>query len=131
MANTIEGFGAAVITFLLLAIVLGIGGSIMSEVSGSQCDYTWLEEQNICGSCPNSTWTLEATNSSIVCWRPNNGTLATSGGNYTSQEGHDLNASLGGLEGVETFGEWLPTIAVILAAALVIGIITTYFYLRS
>jgi len=37
------------------------------------------------------------------------------------------NISAEGLEGLETLGEWLPTIAVIIAAAVVIGIIVRYF----
>ena len=31
-----------------------------------------------------------------------------------------------GLDGMTTLGEWLPTIAVIIAAAVVIGVITNY-----
>ena len=31
-----------------------------------------------------------------------------------------------GLDGMETLGEWLPTVAVIIAAAVVIGVITHY-----
>jgi len=37
------------------------------------------------------------------------------------------NASASGLIGIDTFADWLPTIAVILAAAVVIGIIVHYF----
>lgn len=37
------------------------------------------------------------------------------------------NISAEGLTGLETLGEWLPTIAVIIAAAVVIGIIVRYF----
>lgn len=37
------------------------------------------------------------------------------------------NATCGGLEGTETFGDWLDTVALILVAAVVIGIIATSF----
>ena len=37
------------------------------------------------------------------------------------------NATGGGLEGIETFGSWLDTIALIIVAAVVIGIIVTSF----
>lgn len=37
------------------------------------------------------------------------------------------NATCGGLEGVETFGSWLDTIALIIVAAVVIGIIVSSF----
>ena len=36
------------------------------------------------------------------------------------------NITLEGLDGMTTLGEWLPTIAVIIAAAVVIGVITNY-----
>lgn len=37
------------------------------------------------------------------------------------------NASAQGLTGLDTMGDWLPTIAVIIAAAVVIGVIVRYF----
>ena len=36
------------------------------------------------------------------------------------------NVTSEGLDGTTTLGEWLPTIAVIIAAAVVIGVITNY-----
>ena len=39
----------------------------------------------------------------------------------------EYNITTKGIEGVETFGEWLPTIAVVVAAAVVIGVIIQYF----
>jgi len=113
MVNTINGLAAAVIAFVILAVVLSIGGSILSEISEDQCEaggYYW----NITS--------------------PNTGTCQLNG-----TEGGALPASTiaynatydGGLEGIETFGDWLPTIAVILAAALIIGLVTAYFYMRN
>lgn len=40
---------------------------------------------------------------------------------------YEYNVTTEGLEGAETFGEWLPTIAVVVAAAVVIGVIVNYF----
>ncbi len=37
------------------------------------------------------------------------------------------NSTCGGLEGANTFGDWLDTIALIIVAAIVIGIIATSF----
>jgi len=72
------------ISFVILAIIIGIGGTVLDEVQDTQ-----------------------------------------------STNGIAYNATESGLEGIETFGDWLPTIAVIIAAALVIGIITSYFYMRG
>lgn len=42
-------------------------------------------------------------------------------------DSYAYNATEGGLEGVETFGSWLDTVALITVAAVVIGIIATSF----
>ena len=41
------------------------------------------------------------------------------------------NATSGGLEGIQTFSEWLDTVSLILVAAVVIGIIATSFGARQ
>ena len=75
---------AVAITFVVLAIVIGIGGTVLDDIQDTQTADTWA-----------------------------------------------YNATESGLEGVGTFGDWLPTIAVILVSALVIGIIGAYFYTRA
>ena len=40
------------------------------------------------------------------------------------------NASYNGLLSVQTLASWLPTIAIIIAAAVVIGVIAAYFYMN-
>ncbi len=40
---------------------------------------------------------------------------------------YEYNVTTQGLVGAETFGDWLPTIAVVVAAAVVIGVIVNYF----
>jgi|26BtaG_2_1085354.scaffolds.fasta_scaffold03714_6 hypothetical protein len=42
----------------------------------------------------------------------------------------EYNASQYGLEGLEELASWLPTIAIIVAAAVIIGIIVLYFAMR-
>ena len=84
MALSLGSMSTMAITFVVLAIVIGIGGTILSEVQSTQ-----------------------------------------------TENGIAYNATGEGLTGIETFGEWLPTIAVILAAALVIGIVSAYFYMRG
>ena len=114
MVNTINGLAAAVIAFVILAVVLGIGGTILDNIGEQQC--------NSAGGYWNTT-------------SPNTGTCeenASDGGGIRITDSIAFNATYdGGLEGVETFADWLPTIAVILAAALIIGLVTAYFYMRS
>ncbi len=52
----------------------------------------------------------------------------TAGCNSTAKSscGYDYNASTNGLESVDELGVWLPTIALVIAAAFVIGVLA-YF----
>jgi hypothetical protein len=43
----------------------------------------------------------------------------------------EYNASTYGLEGLEELASWLPTIAIVVVAAVVIGIIALYFAVRG
>jgi len=127
MANTIQGLGIAVISFVVLAIVLGIGGIVLSEVKDTQCEYTLSGTNQVCVYCENSTYYTVNT-SDTTCIETAN-TSTTTAVNYS--EGTSFNATTSGLEGISTFGEWLPTIAVILASALIIGIVSAYFYFKG
>lgn len=69
-----------VLAFAMVAIVVGIGGTVLAGVQSTQTS----------GTIP-------------------------------------YNATTSGLSGITTFGNWLPTIAVVLAAAVVIGIIVKSF----
>lgn len=40
---------------------------------------------------------------------------------------HAYNASVEGLEGVETYGNWLPIIAIVIVASVVIGLLLASF----
>ena len=42
----------------------------------------------------------------------------------------EYNASLYGLQGLEELASWLPTIAIVVVAAVVIGIIALYFAMK-
>ena len=73
----------AVIMLVVIAIVLGIGGSILTTVQSTQ------------------------TSNSVA-----------------------YNASGYGLSGVSTFSQWVPTISIVLAASLVIGLVMSYLAFR-
>ena len=75
---------AAVIMLVVIAIVLGIGASILTTVQSTQ------------------------TTNSIA-----------------------YNASQNGLVGVNTFSGWVPTISIVLAASVVIGLVLSYLAFRG
>ena len=40
---------------------------------------------------------------------------------------YERNATVNGLDGLDELGSWLPTIAIVIAAAVIIGVIVVYF----
>ena len=64
-----------------------------------------IEQQIVEGQCTWNTSTMDCVAGTT-----------TTGSNVTSEA----------MDGLTTFGEWLPTVAVIIAAAVVIGVITNY-----
>jgi hypothetical protein len=77
---SLNEFGGLALAFVLVAIIISIGGTILTQTR--------------------STQTTNAV---------------------------DYNATTQGLTGITTMSQWLPTIAVIVAAAVVIGVIVRYF----
>ena len=77
---TLQQLAPIAISFVVIAIVLGIGATVVEDVQDTQTE------------------------------------------NATA-----FNASGSGLEAIDTLANWLPTIGVIVAAAVVIGIIVAYF----
>lgn len=43
----------------------------------------------------------------------------------------EYNVTTHGLESLDEFGDWLPTLAIVIVAAIIIGIITSYFAFRG
>jgi len=81
---TMAEFGGIALAFVTVAIILAMGGEVLSQVQSSQT--------------ANST---------------------------------SYNITGKGLTGMTTFGDWLPTIAIVIAAAVIIGIIVAYFAFRG
>ena len=92
------------IAFVIIAVVLGIGSTVMESIRIDQCPNYWNTTN------ANAPFCSTATNNS-----------AHSAGTYAE------NSSLAGMSSLATLSSWLPTIAVIVAAAVVIGIIVLYF----
>ena len=76
----VNEMSAIVLAFVVVAIIIGIGGTTLTSVQSTQ-----------------------------------------------TANSYAYNATTQGLSGIKTFGDWLPTIAVISAAAVVIGLIYLYF----
>lgn len=94
---SINDMGQLALIFVVVAVIIGITGTILSGVISNQCTGGSVGYNATTGLCLAASTTLAS--------------------NATSQ----------GLTGVDTFGDWLPTIAVVLAAAVVIGVIVNSF----
>ena len=84
MALTIGDIAPLAITFVVVAIVLGVGADVLDNIQDGQ-----------------------------------------------SQNSSAYNATGYGLTAIGKFSNWLPTIAVIVVAAVIIGIIYMYFFMRT
>jgi hypothetical protein len=92
-----------VILFVMIAIILGVGATILMSVKSGQCG-------------------------DVGTWNATGGYCM----NATGQEVYSdaLNATAKGLEGITEISTWQPTLAIIVIAAVVIGVIG-YFYVAG
>ena len=91
---------ALLLVVSILAIT--IGSQILHDVKESQCAYGHISAEGICLNSTGGT----------------SGTLGSTVASNTTGEGQ---------QGLNEFGSWFPTIALVLAAALVVGILITSF----
>ena len=102
-AMTLSDLAPVAIAFVFVAVVIGVGGTILSSIRSGQGYGTRAS----CGT--NSTG-------------GSNGTIL-----YTSCD-TAVNTTGQGLDSLDELGGWLPTIALVVAAAIVIGVLS---YFRS
>jgi len=131
---TLNELGAAALTLVVAAIAIGIGATIQTDLAESnQCVGTWFDA-NPTGNTTNAS-ALMRVNPIDDSWSGCCTTLNTSypqaaatGGYcqvwYTSSIA--LNATYKGIEANETLGSWLPIIAIVVAAVVVIGLLVVY-----
>lgn len=98
--------GAMALMLVVAAVVITVGSAILNGLAEQECEETtsaiWTAQEGLCGI---STEAGEPTNNAT---------------DYAT------NVTIEGLEGMETLGDWLPLIALVVAAAIVIGIIVGY-----
>jgi len=164
---TMAQFGSIVLGFVVVAIIISMGGEIFAGLQETQANGTTSSVTN-----DTINFAVNDTCYNIVEIDPNHnlpcitglssasnlstsiaiGNFSTSGcqcreikaelnpaayvvGIYNvtyaySYSSDSWNITGEGLEGAETFGDWLPTIAIVISAAVIIGIIITYFHFR-
>ena len=161
--NTISGIGQIAIAILIAAVILGLGGTILSKIQTTQSDavattpnnqsFTWqgndtrvdftlgepgrIQTSTVVVYCDVSTFTL-GENYTVSSEGVNIINLTTGGTDFLDACSYNMsyaynfgssarNASAFGKTGVATMSEFIPTIAIVAMAAIVIGIILVFF----
>jgi len=111
------------IVFVVVAFVLSIGAQINNNFQKTICDGTWYET----GVVNVSVTTVPinpVTGGSYGCCASVN----TSGDSCVTWETTkaSLNTSVDGTNAIVELGSWLPTLALVVIAAIVIGVLITY-----
>ncbi len=159
-AMNIASLGVVAISLVVAAVILGLGGTILEKIQGTQTDNSATIPNNESWTWPGNN-TLQAFEqnrvilSSVVVY--GNVTKLTLNANYTvsssgvkiinisanTNDSYELllynmtygynygseayNSSNYGMTGVATVAEFIPTIAIVAVAAIVIGIILVIF----
>ena len=106
------------LTLVVLGIALAYGLQVMGDVSGD------LGETS-CSAGPTGFETYTSWNAtSRVCYDP------LDSANTTPPQSQEYNASTDAMSGVAKIPEKLPTIATVIVAAVIIGILVTYLWAR-
>ena len=105
---TLQEMAPLAIAFVIIAIVIGIGAQVVSDVGLNL-------GQAECGKNLHGTWNATGH----YCGNSSNGSIVL--------RGYAQNTTTQGTSALDTLSSWLPTIGVIVAAAVVIGIIVAYF----
>jgi len=92
------------LTIVVLGIGLSLGLTVLSDFSSDQCAGTW-----------NAT--------SGMCW--------TNSSQSTELRTDAFNGSYDGTSGVTKFTSYLPTIALVVVVAVIIGILVRYLFMKG
>lgn len=120
---TVEDLPNLAILLVIAAIAIAIGANVLDDTQETICDYSWVNLDSsfvgvnqITGTYAGCCYAVNSTNTSdCAVWAYNQTAL---------------NTTMEGLESMETLSDWLPLIALIVAAAIIIGILVTYLVVR-
>ena len=109
------------IIFVVAFFIFSIGSTIMQEVGDEFCDGTWITNTSVPsgGSGGNP---LHSDNYFGCC------TTVTVSNNCTVWDTSktSLNISASGLDSMEELSSWGPTLALVVIASIIIGVLITY-----
>lgn len=119
----IKELAGIAVAFVVTAFALAMGAGILSSLMENQCDYTWMA-----GATSSATTNPITGDYTGCCQTVGSGTLNCSAwyaGNYA------LNASAEGLGALDNISSWLPTLGLVVIAAVIIGVLIFYLGRRT
>ena len=107
---SINQLSGIAVMFIVAVFAISMGSNILTDLATNSCEgqgYTWSNDAcwstyNATDGCPTGSNCVEASYAAY---------------NVTTD---------GGLESMETFGEWMPTLALVVIAAVIIGVLVYY-----
>lgn len=122
---TLASLSALAIVFVIAAVSISIGADIQDSIA-----------EQICEDNSSNTWGLFDDALTTTTYPPSGTTIGCCDYVNTTNSDHcvtwyseeiGVNITMQGTDGLSTMGGWLPTIAIVIMAAVVIGILLTSF----
>ena len=115
---TVAALGSMALTIVVAAIIISMGTTILTDMEENNCPYTYgavngsstVTADPVSETYSGCCQTFGTGNSNCTLW-------------YSSAA---YNATHQGISGMITFADWIPMIALVVVAAIVIGVIVTY-----
>jgi hypothetical protein len=107
---TVSDIAPLALAVMIAAIVVSLGGSLLQDQASTQCTQAGYTYGNY------------VRNGTVGCCS------AVSNGNCSAfyYGSYAINATNNGLTSMQTFGNWLPTIALVTVFSIIIGVIVVY-----
>ena len=123
MNMTIGELAGIAITFIVVAFAISMGSNILADLQQNQCDYTWMA-----GATNSAAVNPLTSDYTGCCQTVGTGTLNCStwyAGSYA------MNTTVEGLDALDTMASWLPTLGLVVIAAVIIGVLIFYLGRRT
>lgn len=114
----LRDYGALALVLVIGAFVIAIGAEMLETGAETFCDYTYGSYNSspygyapgadpVSGSYIGCCQTINSTDNACTAW----------------SDSAAYNVSFSGLDGMDTFGTWIPLIALVIVLTLIIGIL--------
>lgn len=119
---TIGSLTPIAVTFVVAFFALSIGSVMLDSVHESFCDYTYYEPGEV-----NSTFTSGTNPTTGAYWGCCQTTNASANSCVTwYTDSYSINTTYQGNESLIELADWGPTLALVIIAAIIIGVLITY-----